>query len=186
MRVTAPSNLSFSQRLFGHLRTVHQHRAMVRKLCFQCGLYWQGITHDLSKYHPIEFINGIKFYTGTASPHIGERKAYGYSKAWLHHQAKNKHHAEYWWDHRDDKSYGPVDMPDSYLIELICDRVAASKTYLGNKYTDRSPLDYYVSHGDAPLFNESTRTKLEHHLTLIAEKGFIAFKDEIKKSKKES
>ena len=86
------------QKFFGHLRTVNKHRFTVCKLCFKCGLYWQGFTHDLSKYSPVEFINGVKFYTGKASPHLGEREAYGYSKAWLNHKGRNKHHGEYWQD----------------------------------------------------------------------------------------
>ena len=67
------------QRFWGHLRTVRKHRKMVRKLCFKCGLYWQGLTHDLSKYSHTEFWNGVKYFTGTASPHVGERKVKGYS-----------------------------------------------------------------------------------------------------------
>ena len=89
-------------KFFGHLKTVNQHRREVRKLCFRCGLYWQGLTHDLSKYSPVEFFNGVKFFTGKGSPHIGERAAYGYSNAWLHHKGCNKHHAEYWQDIRPD------------------------------------------------------------------------------------
>ena len=41
---------------FGHLRTINHHKMLVTKTCFKVGLYWQGICHDLSKYHPIEFI----------------------------------------------------------------------------------------------------------------------------------
>ena len=78
--------MNIIKRFFGHWKTVRRHRKVVRKLCFKCGLYWQGLTHDLSKYSPVEFLNGVKFYTGTKSPHLGERAAYGYSKAWLHHK----------------------------------------------------------------------------------------------------
>ena len=98
------------QKFWGHLRTVHKHRKMVRKLCFKCGLYWQGLTHDLSKYSHTEFWNGVKYITGTASPHVGERKVKGYSDAWLHHHNRNKHHAEYWVDIVDGKSV-PVNIP---------------------------------------------------------------------------
>ena len=31
-----------------HLLTVNEHRRQVRRLCFKAGLYWQGLTHDLS------------------------------------------------------------------------------------------------------------------------------------------
>ena len=118
-----------------HLHTVNQHRRMVRKLCFKCGLYKQGLLHDLSKYSPVEFINGVKFYTGTGSPHIGERKHYGYSKAWLNHKGKNKHHAEYWQDICSDGFTHPIPMPEEYFVEMLCDRVAASMIYLGDKFT---------------------------------------------------
>ena len=37
--------------LIKHLKTVHKHRKWVRKYCFKMGLYWQGLTHDLSKYY---------------------------------------------------------------------------------------------------------------------------------------
>ena len=152
-----------------------RHRRMVRKLCFKCGLYWQGLTHDLSKYSPVEFWNGVKFYTGTRSPHVGERAVYGYSKAWLHHKAHNKHHAEYWLDIGPDGKTHPVNMPGKYFIEMLCDRVAASMVYLGDKYTDRSPLEYYLTHKDENQFSPLTRDHLEYCLNKIAEYGFDTF-----------
>jgi len=162
------------QKFFGHLHTVNKHRFIVCKLCFKCGLYWQGLTHDLSKYSPVEFINGVKFYTGKASPHLGERKAYGYSKAWLNHKGRNKHHGEYWQDIGSDGFTHPIDMPKNYLIEMICDRVAASMIYLGENYTDKAPLEYYQSHKDENQFSDYTRFYLEEYLTNIANYGFDA------------
>lgn len=164
--------MNFLKRFIGHFRTVYQHRAMVRKLCFKCGLYWQGITHDLSKYSPTEFWNGVKFYTGTKSPHLGEREKYGYSKAWLHHKGRNKHHAEYWQDISKDNKTHAIDMPTKYLLEMICDRVAASKVYLKDKYTDKAPLEYYLTHKDENQFSEHTRFNLELYLRSIASQGF--------------
>lgn len=180
--------MNIIRRSIGHLRTVHKHRAMVRKLCFKCGLYWQGLTHDLSKYSPIEFWNGVKFYTGTRSPHLGERAAYGYSKAWLHHKGRNKHHAEYWQDIRPNGHTEPIEMPINYFIEMLCDRVAASMIYLGDKFTNKSALDYYLSHYDENQFHPATRKLLEYWLTRIAEVGvneaFNKLKEKLKESKK--
>ena len=167
------------QRFWGHLRTVQKHRKMVRKLCFKCGLYWQGLTHDLSKYSHTEFWNGVKYFTGTASPHVGERKAKGYSDAWLHHHNRNKHHAEYWVDIKDGKSI-PISIPLKYLAEMICDRIAASKTYLGDKYTDSAPFDYYMSHRDENPFNLDTRFRLEHLLQNIKLSGLDVVLENIK------
>ena len=163
--------MSIFKKILNHFLTVHKHRKIVRKLCFKCGLYWQGLTHDLSKYSPVEFWNGVKFYTGTKSPHYGERDTYGYSKAWLHHKGYNKHHAEYWQDIRPNGKTEPIDMPIEYLIEMVCDRVAASMVYLGDKHTDDAPLQYYQTHKDENQFNEETRTKLENLLYIIADYG---------------
>lgn len=160
------------QKFFGHLHTVNKHRFMVCKLCFKCGLYRQGLTHDLSKYSPVEFINGVKFYTGKASPHLGERETYGYSKAWLNYKGRNKHHGEYWQDIGSDEFTHPIDMPKKYLIEMVCDRVAASMIYLGENYTDKAPLDYYQNHKDENQFSSYTRFYLEEYLMNIANYGF--------------
>lgn len=159
------------KRFFGHLNTVNKHRAMVCKLCFKCGLYWQGLTHDLSKYSPVEFWNGMKFYTGTKSPHYGEREAYGYSKAWLNHKGHNKHHGEYWQDIRPNGLTEPITMPTKYFIEMICDRVAASMVYNGANYNDYMPLEYYLSHKDENQFDDSTRKSLENWLECLRDRG---------------
>jgi hypothetical protein len=163
------------QKFFGHLRTVNQHRLMVCRLCFKCGLYWQGLTHDLSKYSPVEFWNGVKYFTGTASPHVGERKDKGYSDAWIHHHNRNKHHGEYWQDIDKDGKSCSAPMPYKYLYEMVCDRVAASMIYLKDKYNDKAPLDYYLSHMDENQFHEETRTRLLVSLHFIADYGLDKF-----------
>lgn len=180
--------MNYIQKFFGHLKTVTEHRRMVRKLCFKCGLYWQGLTHDLSKYSPTEFWNGVKFYTGTMSPHVGERETYGYSKAWLHHKGCNKHHAEYWQDIRPNGFTEPIPIPMKYFAEMLCDRVAASMVYLSDKFTKRSALDYYRTHYDENQFHPETREQLEYWLVNIAstdiENAFNELKETLKEGKK--
>lgn len=41
--------------------------------CFKAGIPFQGLTHDLSKYSPTEFIPGAKYYLGNRSPNEAER-----------------------------------------------------------------------------------------------------------------
>lgn len=41
--------------LWGHFCTINHHKWLVMKHCFRLGLYWRGLTHDLSKYMPSEF-----------------------------------------------------------------------------------------------------------------------------------
>ena len=67
----------FIQNFIGHLKTINDHRGMVRKHCFKVGLYKQGLLHDLSKYTPKEFFAGVKYYQGDQSPNNIQRKKEG-------------------------------------------------------------------------------------------------------------
>jgi len=66
--------MSLLNNFFGHLSTILHHKKLVRRLCFRAGLYKQGIMHDWSKYHPVEFLAGVKYYQGgKRSPNFGEK-----------------------------------------------------------------------------------------------------------------
>lgn len=157
-------------KFFGHLKTVTKHRRLVRRLCFECGLYWQGLTHDLSKFSPIEFWRGVKYYQGDRSPQVRERELFGYSAAWLHHKGRNKHHYEYWRDYIGGEQVY-VEMPAKYFAEMICDRIAAGKTYKKKDYTDANPLAYFENQTDKTSMNEKNRENLRYFLTLLKDKG---------------
>lgn len=158
-----------------HLQTINHHKLLVMKHCFKVGLYKQGLLHDLSKYSPTEFLVGCKYYQGTRSPNNAEREATGYSTAWLHHKGRNKHHYEYWIDYSTVPGEGIVGqkMPVKYVYEMFMDRIAASKTYLGDKYTDKEPLQYYEK-GAAKLgkmIHPETAALIHMLLKMLAEKG---------------
>ena len=172
--------------IWKHFKTITQHKWLVLKGCFQVGLYWQGLLHDLSKYMPSEFIVGAKYYQGTRSPNNAEREDIGYSSAWLHHKGRNKHHFEYWIDYTAQGGEGPLSgmkMPDNYIVEMVMDRIAASKVYMKEKYTDRSPLEYYERSKSKVILHPHTRKMLEHLLTMLAVKGeektFVYIRKEI-------
>ena len=57
-----------------HFLTITKHRNEVIRLCFKAGIGFQGLFHDLSKYSPMEFIPGAKYYLGDQSPNNGEPK----------------------------------------------------------------------------------------------------------------
>lgn len=177
-------------KIWKHFKTISYHKYLVLKGCFKIGLYRQGLMHDLSKYSPSEFWVGAKYFQGDRSPNNAEREEKGYSSAWLHHKGRNKHHYEYWVDYSAHEIVGglaPVPMPDKYIAEMMMDRIAASKVYLKEKYTDRSPLEYYRRGKDNPLMHESTKEKLEFLLEMLAQKGeketFVYIKRDFLKSK---
>ena len=158
---------------FQHFRTITHHRHLVRKHCFRVGLYLQGLTHDLSKYSPAEFWVGAKYYQGDRSPNNAEREDKGLSTAWLHHKGRNKHHLEYWIDYEvggDGKMQGML-MPARYVVEMFCDRMAASKTYRGTAYKDSDPYDYYMKSKDHYLLHPWVAQLLEKLLVMLKEEG---------------
>lgn len=177
------------KKFIGHFKTITKHRHAVIRHCAKCGILWQGLLHDLSKYSAVEFWPGVKYWTGTKSPTEGERKEQGYSAAWLHHQGRNKHHFEYWIDYNPvTHRHEPVPMPARYVAEMFCDRVAASKIYKGINYDQTYPLEYFLRGKPGRIIHPRTSNELEYFLTLLAEQGeevaFAAVKNFVKKAKK--
>lgn len=157
---------------WSHFKTITHHRILVMKGCFRVGLYWQGLTHDLSKYSPTEFWAGARYYQGVRSPNAREREVNGYSKAWMHHKGRNRHHYEYWTDlNLQTKQYEAVPMPRRYLAEMVMDRIAASKTYEGKAYTDASALAYLERANETRMLHPQTRRELTFLLTMLRDKG---------------
>ncbi len=64
-----------------------------------------------------------------------------------------------------------MDMPDRYIKEMFCDRVAASKTYNKENYTQESPLLYLTKSTAREKMTETTYKKLLYLLKMLAEKG---------------
>ena len=154
----------------GHLQTITKHKWKVMKLCFRIGLYKQGLLHDMSKYAWCEFSTGMKYYQGDKSPNSVERREKGYSLAWLHHKGRNKHHWEFWVDFTRT-GLQPAKMPTRYVLEMFCDRIAASQTYKGKKYRDTFPLAYYENGKHSYIMHPQTRQFLEHLLHYLHDHG---------------
>ena len=130
-------NKSFWTRFKGHWNTVYTHKKWVYHYGKLMGIRWQAAIHDLSKYNPIEFLEGVKYWTGSCSPIDVCKKANGWSRAWMHHKGRNPHHYEYWVDNLDRGGIA-LDMPRKYKLELLCDYLAAGRAYMGSmfSYTD--------------------------------------------------
>ena len=159
-------------KLWQHFKTITAHRFLVRKGCFAMGLYWQGLTHDLSKYSPTEFFCGVRFYQGVRSPNAAEREQKGFSEAWMHHKGRNRHHYEYWTDmSRATGRYESVPMPRRYLAEMVADRVAACKVYEKERYTGGSALAYLNRSREKNLMNPQTLKELDYLLTMLRDAG---------------
>ena len=155
-----------------HFKTITKHRHLVIKHAFHCGILWRGLLHDLSKYSPSEFLVGAKFFQGIKSPNEKERQLYGYSKAWLHHKGRNRHHFEYWNDYNPAKKrVEPVAMPLVFVVEMLCDRIAASKVYQGENYSEKHPIEYFLRGKETRFIHKDTSDIIENWLLMLSEKG---------------
>lgn len=177
------------RKFWGHLKTIvcHKHKVFVH--CCKAGIIKRGLLHDLSKFSPTEFIPGVKYYQGVRSPNEMEREVDGYSKAWMHHKGRNRHHFEYWTDYNPKtKLLEPVRMPDEFIYEMFCDRVAASKIYNKNNYNNSMPLEYFLRAKPRRIIESYTSEKLEMLLRMLESKGedatFKFIRSEIKNNKK--
>ena len=127
-----------------HLGTVSRHKWLVFEACARCGIPWRGLVHDTSKFSPDEFLVGINYYQ-TRSPNAAERhdrvfarmdSTRGAQQASLRILARRirrrRWHAVW------------LPIPRAYMVRnAFCDRIAASKVYEKEHYTDASPLEYY-------------------------------------------
>ena len=159
--------------VWAHFKTIHHHRSLVRRYCFRLGLYWQGLTHDLSKYSPVEFWAGAKYFQGDRSPNDAQRRTNGYSASWMHHKGRNRHHFEFWTDYSMDGSgIAGVEMPKKYVAEMFCDRLAASRVYRGDDFSPGDPYEFF-RHGKGRrlLLHPATEALLEVLLTKLRDEG---------------
>ncbi len=164
--------MKFNMNFFKHLKTITRHRHRVIHNCYLAGIGFQGLFHDLSKYMPSEFIAGVTHYQGTRSPNEGEREDYGYSLAWMHHKGRNRHHFEYWTDYDHvTRKISPVMMPKRFVVEMLCDRIAASQIYLSDKYNDGEPLAYFIKGSKTRVIHKRTSAEIELLLRILALEG---------------
>jgi hypothetical protein len=62
-------------------------------------------------------------------------------------------------------------MPVKYIIEMFCDRVAASKIYKKGQYTNNDPYNYFINSSDHLLMCEDTKNQLVNLLSMLKDRG---------------
>ena len=145
------------------------------KECFACGIPVQGIFHDMSKFGFTEFVSSAKYFQGNRSPIEAEKETTGYSKAWLHHKGHNKHHWEYWIDFDDNGNVITNDIPNKYVVEMVCDWIGAGKAYDKDEWTIKKPLEYYNKVRQGRHFHENVEAKILLLLEMLADYGSEEF-----------
>lgn len=155
---------------YKHLQTICRHKMYVAKYCFMCGLYWQGLIHDLSKFSFTEFSESVKYYTGTQSPIIACKQANGYSLSWFHHRGRNKHHWAYWVDDFDQGMI-PKKMPFKYALEMACDFLGAGEAYSPETFSIESEIAWWRHHREIDVIHKDTVKLLDILFTAMHRYG---------------
>ena len=159
----------YLKNIVGHFMVITRHKWVVFKLCCKVGQPWRGLVHDLSKYSPTEFWEGVKYFNGKHSPITDAKKDKGYSQAWLHHKGRNEHHTDYWVDlSAPDKT--PI-IPYQYVAEMLCDKLAAGMVYKGKDWTKEYELDYWLNERDKTLVNDQVEALITEFLTQVSKDG---------------
>ena len=117
--------------------------------------------HDASKYLPEEYDAYDEYFYGNRSYQAVE----DFKRAWLHHIHSNPHHWQHWVLINDDPDKAEIilDMPDCYIIEMICDWMSFSIA-AGDLH---ELFTWYDAHKDYMRLSERTRKEVEHILTMI-------------------
>lgn len=153
--------------VLGHIKRILIHKYWVLYYCCKFGIVWRGIKHDLSKFHPIEFFESIKYYSKDSSPIPRCKADKGYSLAWQHHKGHNDHHYEYWVDNLDSGGT-PIEMPINCVLEMVADWMAAGKAYKGREFTIEDELIWFDNFKKRnPKIHENTMQFIEEVLNYL-------------------
>lgn len=119
--------------------------------------------HDMSKYNKDEYeAYDAYFYGNNKSYDVVEQ----FNRAWLLHIHRNPHHWQYWILVNDNPNEGEIliDMPDCYIIEMICDWWSFS----WNKGNLKEIFKWYDERKHHIKLSDYTRTKVDNILADIS------------------
>jgi len=136
--------------IFAHFHKICTHKRWVFHYCRKAGITWRGIWHDMSKFSPTEFWESVRYYQGTSSPIDAAKKDKGWSKAWMHHKGRNRHHYEFWVDNLDNGGKALL-MPFDDVLELLCDYLGAGRAYIGKNFSYAAEYKWWKAKAEKPL-----------------------------------
>ena len=135
-------------KFFFHL---FRHKYYVLIECSREGLFWQGLTHDLSKLRWREF----KPYSNKLFGRENNPEAFRIARRG--HQLKSRHHWQYWIRNGDSSAN---EMDRQYVIEMVCDWRA-----MGRTWEDSAP-DFYRNNRSQMILHPKTRIQVEELLRI--------------------
>lgn len=129
----------------------------------------QMLEHDRSKNEADEYVPYDNyFYGGNRSYAMKQEAKVEFDKAWLKHIHRNPHHWQHWVLVHDEPNEATtaIDMPYSYIIEMICDWW----TFSWKSGNLNEIFKWYDAHKDYMVLSFNTKCTVEHILACIKEK----------------
>lgn len=137
---------------------VLRHKFFVARTCFEQGLIWRGLAHDMSKLYPDEFFPYVESFYGEDKKNPQVRAKF--NKAWGKHQERNSHHWQ-WWISRGQ----PRPMSPAARLEMVCDWCGASLAQGKGGWS--ATKSWYAQNRDKMTLHPETRQWVEEFLGRI-------------------
>lgn len=157
---------------FRYLWYIIRHKWYVMIECFKVGLFWRGITHDLSKLWPSELFPYMNWFSDQTMLDLRKKdlkdlsdseidlfknREREFDQAWLRHQHRNDHHWQHWILHFDNRTTKVLEMPLDCAIEMMCDWIGAGMAITGK----REAWEWYQKNKDRMTLHPLTRALVE-------------------------
>lgn len=127
------------------------------------GMPIHALTHDISKFLPSEFIPYPKYFyannrTKNYVTNVDETKNKElFRHGWALNQKRNRHHNTYWTAIINGK-IETIEMPDKYLLQMVCDWRAMSRKFGG------TAKKYYEKERDNITLHPRSKERLQKFL----------------------
>ncbi len=153
-----------------YLTYLLRHKWYVLLKCFRHGIWWRGLTHDLSKFLPNEFFPYMRHFYGKKR-HADEGEGYSkpedtrdpaFERAWFSHQKRNQHHWQWWVCITSKGRHVPIPMSRAARLEMVCDWWGAG---MAQGYPDI--MDWYEKHKKTMLLHPETREWVKDNIRRI-------------------
>lgn len=120
-------------------------------------IQYQIIIHDDSKWSDEEYDAYDEYFYGTG------KNDNEFNYAWLHHIHNNPHHWQYWVLREDDGNTLPLEMPYTYIVEMILDWWSFS----WKQNSLEEIFNWYNTNKSKMILHENTKTTVEFILDKI-------------------
>lgn len=128
--------------------------------------WWRLLVHDFSKFGRAEFGPYMRRYAqGRAGKMDHTDDDMEWHVAWGHHWKRNPHHWEHWlrfvWDPwKRQLLPEPIEMPYTYVMEMIADWKGAGRAYNGSWDISQ----WYFRNAERMVLHPATRVEVEQQL----------------------